>query len=75
MKTFLERQHRQRIEGWGATIVDFHRNGCVFRIYGGEYLLIRSGNGFMPMRGKGKIWHKPEYPDAALAVIYRHANQ
>jgi hypothetical protein len=75
MKTYLERQHRQRIEGWGATVTDFHRNGCTFRVYGREYSLMRHLNGFMPVRGTVPIWHQPEYPDAALAIIYRSANQ
>lgn len=74
MKTYLESQHRERIEspGWNATIIDFHRNGAVLRIRGTEYTLIRSGNGFMPHCCGKPIWEKPEYPDAAIAVVYRH---
>jgi len=75
MKTFLERQHRQRIAGWGAQIHDFSAIGCSFRMRGMEYALIRNGSGFMPVRGRLPIWDQPEYPDAALAIIYRHANQ
>jgi hypothetical protein len=77
MRTFLERQHRQRLQslGWGAQVHDFSAIGCAFRMRGMEYALIRSGSGFMPTCGKMPIWHQPEYPDAALAVIYRHANQ
>jgi hypothetical protein len=77
MKTFLERQHRQRLQspGWDAQVYDFHASGCAFRMRGMEYALIRNKSGFMPMCGRLPIWHQPEYPDAALAIIYRHANQ
>lgn len=74
MKTYLESQHRQLMEerGFDATVIQFHRNGAVLRIRGTEYSLIRSGNGFIPHCCEKPIWEKPEYPDAALAIIYRH---
>jgi len=77
MRTYLEPEHRQRVEsrGWNATVTDWHRNGCSLRVRGMEYSLIRNGSGFMPTCGRLPIWHQPEYPDAALAIIYRHANQ
>ena len=74
MKTYLESQHRSRMEerGFDARIIEFHRNGAVLRIRGTEYSLIRSGKGFIPHCYGKPIWEKPEYPDAALAIVYRH---
>jgi hypothetical protein len=73
MKTFLELQHRQRIEGWDAQVTDFHASGCSFRVHGREYSLIRSGNGFAVLCDGKSIWHEPTYPDAALGIIWRHS--
>jgi hypothetical protein len=75
MKTFLERQHRQRIQsdGWDAQISDFHSNGCAFRFCGRNYSLIRSGNGFIIRCDGESIWPEPTYPDAALAHVWRHS--
>jgi hypothetical protein len=73
VKTFLERQHRQRIEGWRAQVSDFHASGCSFRVHGREYSLIRSGNGFAVLCDGKSIWHEPTYPDAALAHVWRHS--
>lgn len=74
MKTYLEPSHREQLEerGFDATVIQFHRNGAVLRIRGIEYSLIRFGDGFIP-HGQGKpLWEKPEYPQACLAIIYRH---
>lgn len=75
MKTFLERQHRERLqsEGWDAQISDFHASGCSFRFHGRNYSLVRSGNGFLVYCGKDLIWDEPTYPDAALAHVWRHS--
>ena len=74
MKTYLESAHRQRMEerGFDARVIEFHRNGAVLRIRGTEYSLIRSGDGFIPHCCGKPIWEKPEYPDAALAIVYRY---
>ena len=50
MKTYLESDHRQRMEerGFDARVIEFHRNGAVLRIRGTEYSLFRSGNGVIP---------------------------
>ena len=73
MKTFLERQHRQRIAGWDAQVYDFHASGCSFRVHGRNYSLIRSGNGFLVRCGADQIWPTATYPDAALAHVWRHS--
>lgn len=73
MKTFLERQHRQRIDGWGAQVSDFHSNGCAFRFCGRNYSLTRSGDGFLVRCGTELIWPTATYPDAALAHVWRHS--
>jgi hypothetical protein len=73
VRTFLERQHRQRIAGWDAQISDFHASGCSFRVHGREYSLTRSGDGFLVRCGQKLIWPTPTYPDAALAIIWRHS--
>jgi hypothetical protein len=75
MKTFLERQHRQRLQerGWDAQIHDFHATGCQFRFCGREYSLTRSGDGFLVRCGQKLIWPTPTYPDAALAHVWRHS--
>lgn len=72
MKTYLESQHRERMEerGFDARVIDFHRNGAVLRIRGTEYSLIRSGNGFIPHCCGRPIWNRPECPDACIALIY-----
>lgn len=75
MKTFLERQHRERLqsEGWDAQVSDFHSNGCAFRFCGRNYSLVRSGNGFLVCHNGVPIQDKPTYPDAALAHVWRHS--
>ena len=73
MKTFLERQHRQRIEGWGAQVSNFHASGCSFRVHGRNYSLIRSGDGFFVYCGSDLIWPESARPDAALAHVWRHS--
>jgi len=73
MKTFIERQHRQRIAGWGAQVSSFNATGCSFRFCGREYSLIRIGNGFLVRCGTDLIWPTPTYPDAALAHVWRHS--
>lgn len=75
MKTFLERQHRQRLSepGWDARVHSFHATGCSFRFCGREYSLTRSGDGFAVLCDGKSIWHEPTYPDAALGIIWRHS--
>lgn len=73
MKTYLESEHRQRIEGWGATVTDWHRNGCSLRFCGRNYSLIRSGDGFFVYCGSNLIWPESARPDAALAHVWRHS--
>jgi hypothetical protein len=73
MKTFLEKQHRERLSGWDAQVSDFHPNGCAFRFHGRNYSLIRSGNGFVIRCDGESIWHEPTNPDAAFGIIWRHS--
>ena len=75
MKTYLERQHRQRLQerGWDAQVHSFDATGCSFRFCGREYSLTRSGDGFLVRCGQKLIWPVATYPDAALAHVWRHS--
>jgi hypothetical protein len=73
MKTFFERQHRQRIDDWDAQVSDFHASGCQFRFCGRNYSLTRSGDGFLVRCGSDTIWPTATYPDAAIAHVWRHS--
>ena len=73
MRTFLTAEHRARVTapGWDARILHWSPDGAAFQLHGINCALIRQGNGFVPIVDRKPLSAKPEYPDAALAIIWR----
>jgi hypothetical protein len=73
MRTHLTNQHFARVTapGWEANILDWHRDGAAFRLFGVDCALVRLGNGFMPYAFGQPLCDQPQIQDTALAYIWR----
>ncbi len=73
MRHYLTSQHRARIvaPGWDAQILIWRPDGATFILHGRSCALVRQGNGFVPTFDRKPLSAQPEYPDAALAIIWR----
>jgi hypothetical protein len=73
MRTHLTAEHYARITapGWDAVPYFWSREQADFSLHGRHCSLVRQGSGFIPTLDRKPLSEIPEYPDAALAIIWR----
>jgi hypothetical protein len=73
MRHYLNNEHFARVTapGWEANILDWHRDGAAFRLFGEDCALVRQGDGFIPTIDRKPLCDQPQIPDSALAYIWR----